>query len=106
MCGNLDGNGDEDGHFQQFHRDHHPGQAAWPPLPSSKLRGQPGRTMIFAGLALVDDCPMGWNGCAGCLERNAMVACRPKPNGASLCSDTGGPQEGASRQLSVREPRR
>lgn len=45
--------------------------------------------MIFAGLALVDDCPMGWNGCAGCLERNAMVACGP--NGASLCTD--GPQE-------------
>lgn len=57
--------------------------------PGCERRGQPGRTMIFAGLALVDDCPMGWNGCAGCLERNAMVACGA--NGASLCTD--GPQE-------------
>lgn len=81
------GNGDEDGQFQQLYRGHHP-------VPGCQLRGQPGRIMIFAGLALVDDCPMGWNGCAGCLERNAMVACGA--NGASLCTDTirDGPQEG------------
>lgn len=52
--------------------------------------------MIFAGLALVN-CPMGWNGCAGCLERNAMVACGP--NGASLCTD--GPQERADSSRSA-----
>lgn len=58
--------------------------------------------MIFAGLALVDDCPMGWNGCAGCLERNAMVACGA--NGASLCTDTirDGPQEGGMESTASR----
>lgn len=67
----------------------------------AQLRRQPGRTMIFAGLALVDDCPMGWNGCAGCLERNAMVACGTNWCVlVSLCTD--GPQPTRTSSRSAR----